>query len=97
MYGIELIIITIGTFGCALASPSPTISAAGLLIFWRVIMVWKRTPFSLPFPLSFYPILSRDDNELTRLQGVGIGGDYPLSSVITSEYGHYPKALRLSA
>ncbi|KAM0462058.1 hypothetical protein ACHAO4_001250 [Trichoderma viride] len=56
MYGIELIIITIGTFGCALASPSPTISAAGLLIFWRVLM------------------------------GVGIGGDYPLSSVITSEF-----------
>lgn len=59
MYGIELIIITIGTFGCALASPSPTISAAGLLIFWRVMMVWKRTPFSLPF----YPSLSRDDSD----------------------------------
>lgn len=53
MYGIELIIITIGTFGCALASPSPTISAAGLLIFWRVLMVWKQSHFSL----SFYPIL----------------------------------------
>ncbi|KAH0523934.1 hypothetical protein TsFJ059_008876 [Trichoderma semiorbis] len=56
MYGIELIIIIIGTFGCALASPSPTISAAGLLVFWRVMM------------------------------GIGIGGDYPLSSVITSEF-----------
>ncbi|KAL6866879.1 major facilitator superfamily domain-containing protein [Trichoderma novae-zelandiae] len=56
MYGVELIIITIGTFGCALASPSPTISAAGLLVFWRVMM------------------------------GIGIGGDYPLSSVITSEF-----------
>ncbi|UKZ82589.1 hypothetical protein TrVFT333_010381 [Trichoderma virens FT-333] len=56
MYGIELMIITIGTFGCALASPSPTISAAGLLVFWRVMM------------------------------GIGIGGDYPLSSVITSEF-----------
>ncbi|PTB64797.1 inorganic phosphate transporter [Trichoderma citrinoviride] len=56
MYGVELIIITVGTFGCALASPSPTISAAGLLVFWRVMM------------------------------GIGIGGDYPLSSVITSEF-----------
>ncbi|KAH6605362.1 hypothetical protein Trco_007069 [Trichoderma cornu-damae] len=56
MYGIELIIIIVGTFGCALASPSPTISAAGLLVFWRVMM------------------------------GIGIGGDYPLSSVITSEF-----------
>ncbi|KAK1244445.1 hypothetical protein MKX07_003244 [Trichoderma sp. CBMAI-0711] len=56
MYGVELMIITIGTFGCALASPSPTISAAGLMIFWRVMM------------------------------GIGIGGDYPLSSVITSEF-----------
>ncbi|EHK20878.1 uncharacterized protein TRIVIDRAFT_59225 [Trichoderma virens Gv29-8] len=34
----------------------PTISAAGLLVFWRVMM------------------------------GIGIGGDYPLSSVITSEF-----------
>lgn len=80
MYGIELIIITIGTFGCALASPSPTISAAGLLVFWRVAMV------RLPLP----PIVLRRDR-LTRFQGVGIGGDYPLSSVITSEYGHYPR------
>ncbi|KAK5991350.1 Repressible high-affinity phosphate permease [Cladobotryum mycophilum] len=56
MYGIELVIVIIGTFCCALAAPSPTISASGLLVFWRVLM------------------------------GVGIGGDYPLSSVITSEF-----------
>ncbi|KAK2600023.1 hypothetical protein QQS21_005257 [Conoideocrella luteorostrata] len=56
MYGIELAIIIFGTFSCALASSSPAISSASLLIFWRVLM------------------------------GIGIGGDYPLSSVITSEF-----------
>ncbi|KAH8172154.1 sugar transporter domain-containing protein [Sarocladium implicatum] len=56
MYGIELGIIILCTMGCALASSSPAISAAGLLIFWRVMM------------------------------GIGIGGDYPLSSVITAEF-----------
>lgn len=56
MYGIELAIIVFATFAQALTSPSPALSMAGLLIFWRVIM------------------------------GIGIGGDYPMSSVITSEY-----------
>ncbi|OAA38833.1 phosphate permease [Metarhizium rileyi] len=56
MYGVELAIIVFGTFSCALASSSPAIGSAGLLIFWRVLM------------------------------GIGIGGDYPLSSVITSEF-----------
>ncbi|CAK7272804.1 hypothetical protein SEPCBS57363_005331 [Sporothrix epigloea] len=56
VYGIELVVIVLATFGCALASPSPAMSPAGLLVFWRVIM------------------------------GIGIGGDYPLSSVITSEF-----------
>ncbi|KAG6233849.1 hypothetical protein E4U26_000398 [Claviceps purpurea] len=56
MYGIELAIIIFGTFSCALASSSPAINSASILIFWRVLM------------------------------GIGIGGDYPLSSVITSEF-----------
>jgi PHS family inorganic phosphate transporter-like MFS transporter len=55
MYGLELIVIIVGTLGQALSSPSPAISITGLLVFWRVIM------------------------------GIGIGGDYPLSSIITSE------------
>lgn len=56
MYGIELAIIVLSTLNCALASPSPSMTSTGLLVFWRVMM------------------------------GVGIGGDYPLSSVITSEF-----------
>ena len=56
MYGVELGIVLVATLSCALASGSPAISTAGLLIFWRVLM------------------------------GVGIGADYPLSSVITSEF-----------
>ncbi|KAK8106096.1 Repressible high-affinity phosphate permease [Apiospora kogelbergensis] len=56
MYGVELAIIVVATFGCTLVAPSQAMSFTGLMAFWRVIM------------------------------GVGIGGDYPLSSVITSEF-----------
>jgi MFS transporter, PHS family, inorganic phosphate transporter len=56
MYGVELIIIIIGTFGQAISGSGPSVNVIGPLIFWRVFM------------------------------GVGIGGDYPLSSVITSEF-----------
>ncbi|PNY24620.1 Repressible high-affinity phosphate permease, partial [Tolypocladium capitatum] len=56
MYGIELVIIIVCTLSCTLVSSSPSISATGLLIFWRVLM------------------------------GVGVGGDYPISSVITAEF-----------
>jgi PHS family inorganic phosphate transporter-like MFS transporter len=56
MYGVELIIIIVGTVGQALAGNGPAASFWGVITFWRVIV------------------------------GVGIGGDYPLSSVITSEF-----------
>ncbi|RSH80816.1 Inorganic phosphate transporter pho84 [Saitozyma podzolica] len=56
MYGIELIIIIIGTLGQAVAGQAPAISIYGVIIMWRFIM------------------------------GMGIGGDYPLSAVITSEF-----------
>lgn len=66
MYGVELMIITVGTFGCALASPSPTISAAGLMIFWRVLMVWK--------PPLFFQF---DQTSLTQLPGHRYWGRLP--------------------
>jgi len=56
MYGIELLIIIVGTFGQAISGQGPTVGIIGALIVWRFIM------------------------------GVGIGGDYPLSAVITSEF-----------
>ncbi|KAL7410853.1 phosphate permease [Mrakia frigida] len=56
MYGLELMIIIIATFGQAVAGQGPGASIFGVLIVWRFIM------------------------------GVGIGGDYPLSAVITSEF-----------
>ncbi|KAI9497571.1 phosphate:H+ symporter [Zychaea mexicana] len=56
MYGIELIIMIIGTVGQALAGNGPTVSFWAIITFWRIIV------------------------------GIGIGGDYPLSSVITSEF-----------
>ncbi|ORZ04387.1 phosphate:H+ symporter [Absidia repens] len=56
MYGVELIIIIIGTVGQSLAGNGSAVSFWGVMVFWRVIV------------------------------GIGIGGDYPLSSVITAEF-----------
>ncbi|KAI0315074.1 major facilitator superfamily domain-containing protein [Amylostereum chailletii] len=56
MYGVELMIIIIATFGQALAGSGPAVSIIGVIIVWRFIL------------------------------GVGIGGDYPLSAVISSEF-----------
>ncbi|KIP05542.1 hypothetical protein PHLGIDRAFT_25025 [Phlebiopsis gigantea 11061_1 CR5-6] len=58
MYGVELIIIIIGTFGQALSAKGAiqTLNLYAILIVWRFIM------------------------------GLGIGGDYPLSAVISSEF-----------
>ncbi|KAH9847515.1 phosphate transporter [Lenzites betulinus] len=56
MYGVELMLIIIATFGQAVAGHGHAISIIGVLVVWRFIM------------------------------GVGIGGDYPLSAVISSEF-----------
>ncbi|EGN98965.1 hypothetical protein SERLA73DRAFT_108199 [Serpula lacrymans var. lacrymans S7.3] len=56
MYGIELMIIIIATFGQAVAGQAPAVGIVGVLVVWRFIM------------------------------GVGVGGDYPLSAIISSEF-----------
>ncbi|RDB25729.1 Repressible high-affinity phosphate permease [Hypsizygus marmoreus] len=56
MYGIELMIIIIATFGQALSGGAHAVGIIGVLVVWRFIM------------------------------GIGIGGDYPLSAVISSEF-----------
>ncbi|KAF8349024.1 inorganic phosphate transporter [Amanita rubescens] len=56
MYGVELMIIIVATFGQALSGSAFAVSIIGTLVVWRGIM------------------------------GVGIGGDYPLSAVISSEF-----------
>ncbi|XAO23305.1 phosphate:H+ symporter [Cryptococcus bacillisporus CA1280] len=56
MYGVELMIIIVGTLGQAVAGHAPGVNIYGVLIMWRFIM------------------------------GIGIGGDYPVSSVIASEF-----------
>jgi len=56
MYGVELMIIIIATFGQALAGHGFAVNIFGVLIVWRFLM------------------------------GIGIGGDYPLSAVISSEF-----------
>ncbi|CAO3698977.1 unnamed protein product [Rhizopus stolonifer] len=56
MYGVELMIIIVGTIGQTLVGNGPAASFWGVITFWRILV------------------------------GIGIGGDYPLSSVITSEF-----------
>ncbi|KAG1775929.1 major facilitator superfamily domain-containing protein [Suillus placidus] len=56
MYGVELMVMIVATFGQALAGQAPAVSVLGVIIVWRFIM------------------------------GVGIGGDYPLSAIISSEF-----------
>ncbi|KAI9000665.1 phosphate transporter [Trametes punicea] len=56
MYGVELMLIIVATFGQALSGQGHAVNIIGVLIVWRFIM------------------------------GVGIGGDYPLSAVISSEF-----------
>ncbi|RIB09674.1 phosphate transporter [Gigaspora rosea] len=61
MYGLELSIMIVATFGSAMSSGSFAITTWASLIFWRFIL------------------------------GVGIGGDYPVSAVITSEFATVSK------
>lgn len=56
MYGVELMLIIVATFGQAVAGQAHAANILGVIITWRFLM------------------------------GVGIGGDYPLSSVISSEF-----------
>ncbi|KAL9558893.1 hypothetical protein MBANPS3_000670 [Mucor bainieri] len=56
MYGVELMIIIVGTVGQTLVGNSPAASFWAVITFWRILV------------------------------GIGIGGDYPLSSVITAEF-----------
>ncbi|KAJ7201812.1 phosphate permease [Mycena pura] len=56
MYGVELMIIIVGTFAQTLCGQGHAVSIIGVLVVWRFLM------------------------------GIGIGGDYPLSAVISSEF-----------
>ncbi|KAF8180021.1 major facilitator superfamily domain-containing protein [Mycena galopus ATCC 62051] len=56
MYGLELVILIVGTFAQATAGGGEAMDIIAMLILWRFIV------------------------------GVGIGGDYPLSATISSEF-----------
>ncbi|KAI0783636.1 phosphate transporter [Abortiporus biennis] len=56
MYGVELMIIIVATFGQAVSGNGNAVNIIAVLVVWRFLM------------------------------GIGIGGDYPLSAVITSEF-----------
>jgi PHS family inorganic phosphate transporter-like MFS transporter len=67
-----LIIIIIATLAQSLCAGSPAVSIVGVIIFWRVIMGIGKI------------VLPLHKKHISDLQS-GIGGDYPLSSIITSE------------
>lgn len=72
-------IIVIGSFGQAVSSGGQGINIFAVLIVWRVIV-------SIPcFPLQLCPTQQAQ-------MGFGIGGDYPSSAVIASEFA--PRAFR---
>ncbi|KAG2358434.1 phosphate transporter [Suillus spraguei] len=56
MYGVELMVMIVATFGQAVAGQAPAVSIIGVIVVWRFLM------------------------------GVGIGGDYPMSAIISSEF-----------
>lgn len=70
-------IMIIGTFVQALSGYSPSINIFGILIFWRFI-VSISSGSSLHYPLTQFLKIKK--------MGVGIGGDYPLSAVISAEF-----------
>ncbi|KAK0487091.1 phosphate transporter [Armillaria novae-zelandiae] len=56
MYGVELILMIIATFGQTVSGSGHAVNIIGVLVVWRFLM------------------------------GVGVGGDYPLSAIISSEF-----------
>ncbi|KAK0201497.1 phosphate transporter [Desarmillaria ectypa] len=56
MYGIELILMIIATFGQTVSGSGHAVNIIGVLVVWRFLM------------------------------GIGVGGDYPLSAIISSEF-----------
>ncbi|CAF1207793.1 unnamed protein product [Rotaria sordida] len=59
VYGIELLIIIVGTIGSAMAGSAATgVGTLGFLGFWRLLL------------------------------GIGIGGDYPMSATVSSEWSN---------
>ncbi|CAG8824602.1 24902_t:CDS:2, partial [Racocetra persica] len=75
MYGVELMIIVVATFACCLTANSyvysPTASATTPNTF-----VSNSSVLSIQGLIIFWRVIL----------GIGIGGDYPLSAVITSEF-----------
>jgi PHS family inorganic phosphate transporter-like MFS transporter len=75
MYGLELILIIFATVAQALSAHSPACSIVGVIVFWRVLMGIGKCLL----PIKSLGVLQADIWK-------GIGGDYPLSSIITSEF-----------
>jgi MFS transporter, PHS family, inorganic phosphate transporter len=74
--GIELMIIIIATFGQTITADGQAVRIIGALVVWRFLVSLIRLPFIIVLYSPSSPLK----------MGVGIGGDYPLSAVISSEF-----------
>jgi PHS family inorganic phosphate transporter-like MFS transporter len=75
-------IIIIATLAQALSGHGPAVSIIGVLVFWR----YARLVLSLPRSRLDSPKLTTALALYRFIMGVGVGGDYPLSAIITSEF-----------
>lgn len=74
--GVELMIIILGAFAQAISANGHAVNIFGVLIVWRFLVS--------PSSSNHHP---PPHHSLTCIQmGIGIGGDYPLSAVISSEF-----------
>ena len=74
MYGVEIMIIIAATLAQSLCGESNTLSVVGVLIFYRVVSTQQHITHTSAYTYS------------NQIMGIGVGGDYPLSAVITAEF-----------
>jgi PHS family inorganic phosphate transporter-like MFS transporter len=72
--GVELVIMIVGTFAQATAAEGRTINILVILIFWRFIVGFLSFTCQIIHRLALSQV------------GLGVGGDYPLSATIASEF-----------
>ena len=65
----------IATFAQALSSQAPSVNVISVLVVWRFIVC------------AWLSLFNDQSWLLVSQMGVGIGGDYPLSAIISSEFG----------
>jgi PHS family inorganic phosphate transporter-like MFS transporter len=93
MYGLELVVIIVGTMLLLMSSNGEknSMDVGGWLIAWRAVMG--------KLHVSHNHFIKHHELSLTDLAriGIGIGADYPLSAVITAEFAPRKHRARMLA